>query len=151
MFEYCRIYVGQHQSPDRLAQHLLQLDYRRVDQVADPGDFALRGGMLDLFPATFESPLRIELDGVRVASVRSFNPKTLETLDRHAMVVVLPRRIHTHPSLDVPFESVVDLEEGDHVVHLDHGIGRYIGRETMSGSRGIQDALVLEYADGDRL
>ncbi len=151
MFEYCRLYVGQQVSVSRLLQQFMQFDYRRVSDVADPGDFALRGGVLDVFPATFESPIRVELDGTRIASMRSFNPQTLETLDRHAMVVVLPRRIHTKISVEVPFESFVDLKEGDHVVHLEHGIGRYLGRETIAGSRGPQDALIVEYADGDRL
>ena len=151
MFECLRLYTGQPLSLDRLVQQLLDFDYRRADQVSDPGEFALRGGILDLFPATFESPVRMELSGSRLATIRSFNPKTLETLDRHAMVVVLPRGVHTRASIDVPFESFVDLREGDHAVHLDHGIGRYLGRTTLAGSRGPQDALILEYADGDRL
>ena len=152
MFEYCRIYVDQRQSPDRLIQQLMQFGYRRVDQAADPGDFALRGGILDLFPATFEAPLRVEFEGTRIASIRSFNPRSLETLDRHTMVVVLPRRVHTKLSIEVPFESFVDLREGDYAVHLDHGIGRFLGRTTLAGHRGTpQDAFLLEYADGDRL
>ena len=151
MLEYCRLYVGQEVSINRLLQQLLQFEYRRLGEVADPGDLALRGGVLDLFPATFESPIRIELDGTRIASMRSFNPRTLETLDRHTMVVVLPRRVHTKLSVDVPFEAFVDVREGDHVVHLDHGIGRYVGRATIAGPHGPQDALILEYADGDRL
>jgi transcription-repair coupling factor (superfamily II helicase) len=151
MLEYLRLYVGQQQPIDRLMQQLAQFDYRRTGEVADPGEFALRGGILDLFPATFESPLRIEFHGSRIESIRSFNPKTLETLDRHAMIVVLPRRVHLRPSVDLPFESFLDLREGDYAVHLDHGIGRYAGRTTIAGSRGAQDALVLEYADGDRL
>ncbi|MBI3020663.1 MAG: DEAD/DEAH box helicase [Candidatus Omnitrophica bacterium] len=151
MLEYTRLYVGQHQSLDRLVQQLLQFEYRRVDEVVDPGDVALRGGVLDLFPATFESPLRVELDGGRVASIRSFNPKTLDTLDRHTMVVILPRRVHTKLSIEVPFEAFVDLQEGDYVVHVDHGIGRYVERTMIAGGGGPQEALVLEYADGDRL
>ncbi|MBI4343895.1 MAG: DEAD/DEAH box helicase [Candidatus Omnitrophica bacterium] len=151
MFDYCRLYVGQPLSLPQVLRQLEQLDYRRVDEVANPGDIALRGGILDVFPATFESPLRLELDGNRVASMRSFNPKTLETLDRHAMVVILPRRVHVRPSVELPFEAFLDLREGDHAVHLDHGIGRYIGRATIEGGRGTQEALILEYADGDRL
>ncbi len=151
MFEYCRLYVGQRLSLERLMQQLLQFEYRRVDQVADPGQLAVHGGVLDLFPATFESPLRVELEGARIASIRSFNPKTLETLDRHTMVVVLPRRVHTKLSVEIPFEAFVDLQEGDTVVHLEHGIGRYLERTIMAGSRGPQDAIVLEYAGGDRL
>ncbi|MBI3320664.1 MAG: transcription-repair coupling factor [Candidatus Omnitrophica bacterium] len=83
--------------------------------------------------------------------MRSFNPQTLETLDRHTMVVVLPRGVHTKRSAEVPFESFVDLKEADYVVHLDHGIGRYLGRATIPGPEGPRDALAIEYADGDRL
>src|SRR3989338_6518344 len=105
MLEYCRLYVGQRHSFHQLLQQLLQFGYRRVDEVADPGDLAFRGGILDLFPATFELPLRIELEGPRIASIRSFNPKTLETLDHHTMVVVLPQRVHVRVSTEVPFEA----------------------------------------------
>ena len=63
MFEYARLYVGQQASPQALVQQLVKLDYRRVEAVADPGDLALRGGILDLFPATFEAPIRLEFDG----------------------------------------------------------------------------------------
>jgi len=180
MFECARLYVGQQQPLSRLLQQLVQFDYARVDQVADPGEFAVHGGVLDLFPATFESPLRIELNGSRIISMRSFNPKTLESLERHTMVVILPRQLSTNVharhvsraalSLDLPFESVVDVREGDYVVHLEHGIGRYIGRATIDvmrpdlqplpptgrsgpreARRSKQEALILEYADGDRL
>ena len=151
MLEYCRLYLGQTLSPHALAQQLEQFSYRRVDQVADPGDYAVRGGIIDLFPATFESPLRVELNGVRVASIRSFNPRTLETLDRHTLIVVLPRQVRATLSLDIPFESALDLQEGDYVVHLDHGIGFYQGRARIPGPGGPQDVLAVEYADGDRL
>ena len=151
MFEYCRLYVGQSVPLHGVAEQLVHGGYERLDQVADPGEFALRGGVLDVFPATFESPVRVEFDGSKVRSIRSFNPKTLETLDRHTMIVVLPRGVHTRLSLDVPFEAFVDLRDGDAVVHLQHGIGQYRGRTTIAGSQGAQDVLVIEYADGDRL
>lgn len=170
MFEYCRLAVGQTVNLTAVLQQLEQFGYRREGQVADAGEVALHGGVLDVFPATFESPVRIELEGKCIASMRSFNPKTLETLDRHTMIVILPRRVHTTPSLEMPFEAFVDLREGDYAVHLDHGIGRYLGRATIdpstrarepslgvvpserSESRDVgAEALILEYAGGDRL
>ena len=151
MLEYVRLHVGQEQPMSRLLPQLLAFGYERVDAVANPGHFALRGGILDVFPATFESPLRLEFQGQRVATMRSFNPKTLETLEHHTMVVVLPRRVHTTLSVEVPFEAFVDLQQGDAVVRLEHGIGRYVGRATLTGTRGRQEALILEYAGGDRL
>ncbi len=157
--EYVRLSVGQAQAPGRLAERLAGFEYERVERVADPGQVALRGGILDVFPATFESPLRVEFDGNRVASIRSFNPMTLETLERHTLIVVLPRRVHAKVSADVPFEACVDLQEGDLAVHLEHGIGRYLGRTMLPGAQpalgggagGPQDVMMLEYAGGDRV
>jgi len=166
MLDYCRLYVGERLELTRLLEQLQRFDYRRVERVGDPGEVALHGGIVDLFPSTFESPLRIEFDGVRIASIRSFNPVSLETLDRHSMVVVLPKmrmRIGgrfgrtvdepeaTTPSLEQPFEACLDLDEGDLVVHVDHGIGRFLGRTSLATRDGQTDALLLEYADGDRL
>jgi len=179
MLEYFRFSVGERLDLTRTLERLLRFGYQRVDQVADPGDFALRGGILDVFPVTFESPLRLELAGSRIASIRSFNPSTAETLDRHSMIVMLPRQVSMRlavpagkdapdagsdapdeplitlpsqlPNLDIPFESCVDLEEGDLVVHVHHGIGKFLGKTMLSTSQGQSEALMLEYADGDRL
>ncbi len=161
MLEYCRFYVGQRITLEALIAPLVRFGYQRVDQVLDPGDFAVRGGLVDIFPATFETPLRLELEGSRILSVRSINPVTGETLERHSMVVVLPRQVRmrlapmraaaSETTLDVPFEAFVDLEEGDLVVHIDHGIGRFLERTMLATSEGPQEALTLEYADGDRL
>lgn len=168
MLEYCRVYVGQRIEQDRLVQQLLRFDYQRAAQVSDPGEFAVHGGLLDIFPSTFESPLRVELSGNRIASIRSVNPVTAETLDRHSMVVLLPRQRRIRlaasaqgsgdslaqtlrESVQTPFEAAFDLEEGDYVVHLDHGIGRFAGRTTLATSAGQMDALIIEYAQGDRL
>ena len=161
MFDYCRLYVGQQIALAKLLEQLMRFDYRRVTQVADPGDMAVRGGVLDVFPATFESPIRIELESARIVSMRSVNPVTFETLDRHSMVVILPRQLRmrvqaaargrTDISADAPFESFVDVEEGNLVVHLHHGIGRFVGRTALQTDDGQTDVMVLEYADGDRL
>ena len=157
MLEYCRLYVGQRVNLESVLEELIRFGYQRVPQVADPGDLALRGGILDVFPATFESPLRLEWAGRHITSIRSFNPASLETLDRHSMVVVLPRqlrmRVSSRASLeaDTPFEGALDLEDGDLVVHLEHGIGRFLGRTTLAAGGEELDALLLEYADGDRL
>lgn len=151
MLEYLRLYVGLRMPLDQVLRQLLEFGYERDGQVADPGQLAVRGGILDVFPATFEAPLRLEFDGPKITSIRSFNPKTLETLDRHTLVVILPKRVHTKLSVEVPFEAFVDLQPGDHIVHIDHGIGRFIRRTSISGPQGAQEALEIEYADGDRL
>ncbi len=169
MLDCCRLYVGERLEVTQTLEQLLRFGYRRTGQVADPGDVALRGGVLDIFPATFECPLRVELHGSRVLSIRSFNPATTDTLDRHSMVVILPCEVASRiaptaalPASDIPFEGTLDLAVGDLVVHVDHGIGRFAGRTTLPARHasseaggplrhGQTDALILEYADGDRL
>ncbi|MDE2155249.1 MAG: transcription-repair coupling factor, partial [Xanthomonadaceae bacterium] len=50
--------------------------YRNVPQVAEPGDFAVRGALLDIFPMGTAEPYRIELFDDEVESIRSFDPET---------------------------------------------------------------------------
>lgn len=54
--------------------HLLRLDYRPAEQVEGPGQFARRGGILDVWPGGGESPARIEFWGDEIDSLHSFDP-----------------------------------------------------------------------------
>ena len=55
---------------------LVESGYERTAAVERPGEFAVRGGILDLFPVTSDLPLRIELSGDTIESLRSFDPAT---------------------------------------------------------------------------
>ena len=64
---------------------LIAMDYERVGQVEGSGQFAVRGGILDIFPLTEENPVRIELWGDEIDSIRSFDvesQRSIENLDR---------------------------------------------------------------------
>ena len=50
-----------------------------------------------------------------------------------------------------PIESFLDLKEGDHVVHITHGVGRFVALEKVRAAGRERDFLVLEYAEADRL
>ena len=70
---------------DETARRLVRMGYERNYQVEMSGQFALRGGILDVFPLTGENPLRIEMWGDEVDSVRSFdaeNQRSIENLER---------------------------------------------------------------------
>jgi transcription-repair coupling factor (superfamily II helicase) len=56
------------------ARQLVELGYERVTQVEQPGQFAIRGGLVDVFPATRAAPIRIELFGDEIESIREFDP-----------------------------------------------------------------------------
>ena len=66
--------------------------YRNVPQVAEPGDFAVRGALLDIFPMGTAEPYRIELFDDEVESIRSFDPETQRSQQQVDRVELLPAR-----------------------------------------------------------
>ncbi len=63
-------------SPEQLAAQLLKLDYDDEWEVATPGDFARRGGIIDIYSPAHEQPCRIEFFGDTIESMRLFSPQT---------------------------------------------------------------------------
>jgi transcription-repair coupling factor (superfamily II helicase) len=66
--------------------------YRNVPQVAEPGDFAVRGSLLDIFPMGTAEPYRIELFDDEVESIRSFDPETQRSQQQVEKIELLPAR-----------------------------------------------------------
>ncbi len=66
--------------------------YRHVPQVAEPGDFAVRGALIDIFPMGASEPYRIELFDDEVESIRSFDPETQRSQQQVEKVELLPAR-----------------------------------------------------------
>jgi transcription-repair coupling factor (superfamily II helicase) len=81
---------GEEIAPDALADRLLEWGYHRVPLVQDPGDLAQRGGILDVFPAGYTRPVRLEFVGDEVERLREFDPVSQRSLDRTEEVLLLP-------------------------------------------------------------
>ncbi|MDQ2984921.1 MAG: transcription-repair coupling factor, partial [Actinomycetota bacterium] len=81
---------GEEPGIDALAEHLALAGYERVERVEERGQFAVRGGILDVFPTTGRDPLRIELFGDEIEGVRAFSPFTQRTLHEVERAVVYP-------------------------------------------------------------
>src|SRR5215470_2742859 len=75
---------------DELVQHLNTVGYTPVDVVEMPGQYALRGGLLDAYPPEADRPLRIELFGDDVESIRKFDPGTQRSSSPVDEAVLLP-------------------------------------------------------------
>ena len=75
---------------DELVQHLNTVGYTAVDVVEMPGQYAVRGGLLDAYPPEADRPLRIELFGDDVESIRKFDPGTQRSAAPVDEVVLLP-------------------------------------------------------------
>ncbi len=77
------ITTGEDIEPDQLSSRLVEVGYERSDMVSAPGEFSIRGGIIDIYPLTAEHPVRIELFDTEVDSIRTFNSddqRSIETL-----------------------------------------------------------------------
>jgi transcription-repair coupling factor (superfamily II helicase) len=84
------IKVSERLEVDALLERLTGLGFRREDFVYEPGQFAMRGGILDIYSFGNEHPYRIELFGNEVDSIRIFNPETQLSERKLLKVSILP-------------------------------------------------------------
>ncbi len=84
------IKVGEVLNVDALLERLVSLGFRREDFVYEPGQFAMRGGILDIYSFGNEHPYRIELFDTDVDSIRIFNPETQLSERKLMQVSILP-------------------------------------------------------------
>ena len=82
--------VGQTIDRDELQERLFNLGFERVDYVYEPGQYALRGSILDVFSFSSEYPLRIDFFGDDIDSIRQFSVETQLSTDKRDNVVIVP-------------------------------------------------------------
>ena len=150
MFKSLKLYKDAEINLEYISAALsLDFGYKRRDAVAEEGDFSRRGGIVDIFPFSFELPIRIELDNNKIISIKTFNPLTGQPSWEHGMVIILPvKKPHAFKALpfkeEFPLDNFVDLELGDYVVHNQYGVGRFLGLEKIKIKDKPRDHLVIE-------
>ena len=160
MFKSIKLYKGEDINYNVLIKELTEYGYERCQRISESGDFSMRGGIIDIYPPSFEGPLRIELSGNKIESIKSFSILSSETIEDHTMVIILPK-LGLYPKRKrlkalelgekIPLESFVDIQINDYVVHIDHGIGIFRGFEKLNVKQKDKDHIVIEYAKGDKL
>lgn len=73
-----------------LSKKLVRIGYEKVHQVDAPGQFAIRGGIIDIFPLTDENPYRVELWGDTVDSIRIFDVLNQRSIDTVSELLIFP-------------------------------------------------------------
>jgi transcription-repair coupling factor (superfamily II helicase) len=84
--------VGDTLALEAFRMRLIEAGYASVAQVGAPGEFAVRGSLLDVFPMGTEHPLRIDLFDDRIDAIRRFDPETQRSLDALPALRLLPAR-----------------------------------------------------------
>lgn len=156
MFKSLKLYPGQEINLEQLISTLLSFGYQRHDYCADEGDFSRRGEIIDLYPATFECPLRISLDFDKIESISSYDLLHNKVIYRHELVIILPRQHGYRSRLakfneELPLNLFLELKKGDLVVHNQYGVGIYAGMQKLPAAGGINDHLCIEYAGKEKL
>lgn len=132
---------------------ITELGYEKVGALSGPGEFSHRGGIIDIFPASTEQAFRLEFIGnqinqispLKISLTKKEKEKSKKELQSRATLSLLSK-----------------LKKGDYVVHLDHGIGRFLGItltkprtiRRLADMRGKHDKIkyyTIEYAKGDKL
>jgi len=115
-----RLKAGDEVQPETLMSQLVDYGFQRTDFVFEPGQFAVRGGILDIYSYGNEKPYRIELFGNDVDSIRIFDPETQLSERKLLQVTIIPNvETQFDESRKVPLtdfiapETVVWLQDWD--------------------------------------
>ena len=85
-----RVAVGDLLSIDFVNETLFEYNFKRVDFVAEPGEFSVRGGIIDVFSFSNDNPYRIEFFGDEIDSIRTFDVETQLSLERQKKITIIP-------------------------------------------------------------
>ena len=85
-----KVTVGESLSLDFVNELLFEYKFKRVDFVTEPGDFSVRGGIVDVFSFSNDEPYRIEFFGDEIESIRSFDVATQLSKEKLKKVAIIP-------------------------------------------------------------
>ncbi|MGV3697597.1 transcription-repair coupling factor [Flavobacterium sp.] len=85
-----KVSVGDTVSIDFINEVLFEYEFKRVDFITEPGEFSVRGGILDVFSFSNDNPYRIEFFGNEVDSIRTFDVATQLSVEKHNKITIIP-------------------------------------------------------------
>ncbi len=85
-----KVAVGDKISIDFINEVLFEYEFKRVDFITEPGEFSVRGGIVDVFSFSNDNPYRIEFFGDEVESIRSFDVETQLSIEKQKKITIIP-------------------------------------------------------------
>lgn len=135
---------------DDLVHRLLGMGFRRSAVVEEVGDFAVRGGLIDFFSPGHDAPVRVELFGDEIESIRHFEVSSQRSMQKLDSVSLLPRRETpiTHETLE---EYIAKLPQTDaeYLRERYHNDPELPGLEWLSIAFGLPQGTLTEYFPND--
>jgi|GEM_PF-6755719 len=139
-----------------LIERLADAGYTRVPMVLEPGEFSVRGGIVDVFPVNQSHPLRFDYDGEVLERLNSFNIQTQRSISAVSMTAIRPvveeQDAFYHAAVSTPAGAVIDdIYPGDYVVHETYGIGQFRGLVRLTVGQREGEYLHVQYKGEDKL
>lgn len=131
---------------DDLVRRLLGMGFRRSAVVEEVGDFAVRGGLIDFFSPGHDAPVRVELFGDEIESIRHFDVSSQRSMQKLDSVSLLPRRETpiTHETLE-EYISKLPQADAEYLRERYHNDPELPGLEWLSIAFGLPQGTLTEY------
>lgn len=145
--------VGEEIPFDALPEFLEALGYRRETVVADKGQYALRRGILDLFPLSASEPFRVEFFGDEIESIRTFDPIGQKSIDKVNQIFLCPA---SEPKLlqeEKELSTLLDYLGDETVILFDDLLAledRYVSLKSLSGANTRYFSSIEELLEKSR-
>jgi len=91
-----KVSVGDQISIDFINEVLFEYNFKRVDFISEPGEFSVRGGIVDVFSFSNDHPYRIEFFGNEVDSIRTFDVETQLSIAKQTKIAIIPNVENKH-------------------------------------------------------
>ena len=111
-----KLKVDQNISFDKLNEQLFELNFRREDFVVEPGEFAVRGGILDIFPYSSQTPYRIEFFGDEITRIRSFDIESQRSEKNHQSIKIISNIQVSKKSKNI--QNIFDVINDETIIYL---------------------------------
>jgi len=113
-----KLSVGEQVNMEFILDLLVEYEFERADFVVEPGQFSLRGGLIDVYSFSSDHPFRIEFSGDRVATIRSFDPSSQLSIQKMQEISIVPD-IRVDAGKKIAYESIFSFLPDKAVVWLD--------------------------------
>ena len=141
---------------EQLKNQLVALGYERVGQVEMPGQFSVRGGIVDIYCLTEENPWRIELWGDEIDSIRSFDPESQRSLENLEELTIYPAVEHIGDKDMVSFldyfpeeRTIIFLDEPNRLIEKGGAVEEEYRQSRMhreeKGSRNLPENWLCSF------
>ncbi len=113
-----KLQAGEAVSLEFVMDLLIEYEFVRTDFVIEPGQFSLRGGLIDVFSFSADHPFRIEFEGDNVASIRSFDPSNQFSIGKKNEITIIPD-IRVNSERKINYDAIFEFLPAGATIWID--------------------------------